>query len=227
MTGRYLHAAVLLMIADLISGATPRTSQQPASPKGPRASLRKAEPNLHAPDLYSDKLRLQFCVVNLPGADSPASYIEAYYEVYFVPEAAFNEAIKKTVDQGSNLTSPTQFTDKILLGKGRFRIKHLATIDDRTHFEGPIGFRSKVADNLRTKFATVLTTFAVKIYDGKLKTPFYRSSFFMTHPFDDDPAQPGRAVPRDTLYTNFFITQKGDLFTSQWRRGPGDVTWHP
>jgi hypothetical protein len=200
---------------------------QSATAERKRGAFRKVEPNLLAPEVYADRLKPVFCLVNLPGADSPASYMEASFQVYFVAEAAFNETLKKILDAGGQLNSPTQLTDKTLLGEGRFKLTRLDTIDQRTHTSKPIDFKAKVPDKLRTKFATVMISFSVKIYDGKLKTPFYRSSFFMTQPFDDDPAQPGRAVPRDALYTNFFITQKGDLFTSQWRRAPGDVTWHP
>ena len=185
------------------------------------------EPNVHAPELYADKLTPLFCLVNLPGADSPASYIEVSYQVYFVAEAAFRETIARVSKGGGHPISPTQFTDKLLLGDGRFRIKRLGTLIERTRAGRPIDFKAKVPDNSRTKFATVLTTFAVKIYDGKLKTPFYRTGFFATQPFDDDPAQPGRAVPRQNLYTNFIITDKGDLYTSQWRRSSGDTGWHP
>ncbi|HEU4387824.1 MAG TPA: hypothetical protein VFV34_08510 [Blastocatellia bacterium] len=189
--------------------------------------FRAIEPNVHAPELYADKLTPLFCLVNLPGADSPASFIDVSYQVYFVAEAAFKETVTRVSKGGGRLTSPTQFTDKLLLGDGRFRINRLGTLIERTRAARPIDFKAKVPDNLRTKFATVLTAFAVKIYDGKLKTPFYRSSFFATQPFDDDPAQSGRAVPRQNLYTNFFITDKGDLYTSQWRRSPGDIGWHP
>jgi hypothetical protein len=221
-----LCASVILSSVVALAGMNAARPQSPAANRK-RGAFRKVEPNLNAPELYADKLKPVFCLVNLPGAGSPGSYMEASYQVYFVAEAAFNEGLKKILDAGGQLTSPTQLTDKIQLGEGRFRLTRLATVDERTHTAKLIDFKAKVPDNLRTKFATVIISFSVKIYDGKLKTPFYRSSFFMTQPFGDDPAQPGRAVPRNTLYTNFFITQKGDLFTSQWPRAPGDVTWHP
>ena len=208
--------------------AYPSLGRQVSSPRqSAKSRLRAMEPNVHAPELYADKLTPLFCLVNLPGADSPASYIELSYQVYFIAEAVFRETVARVSGEGGRLASPTQFTDKILLGEGRFRIKRLGTLIERTRAERPIDFKARVPDSLRTKFATVLTTFAVKIYDGKLKTPFYRTSFFATQPFDDDPAQQGRAVPRLNLYTNFIITDKGDLYTSQWRRASGDTGWHP
>jgi hypothetical protein len=47
----------------------------------------------------------------------------------------------------------------------------------------------------------------------------------MTKPFDDDPAQAGKAVPRKVIYTNFFISPKGDLFKSQWPREGDNTNW--
>lgn len=221
-TGARISLCLLLTIP--LGGILVAVAQSPGATHA-RGRFRKVEPNLYAPELYNKQLKAVFCLVNLPGADSRASYMEMSYEVYFVGEGAFNDTMKKVLDEGGQLTRATQFAGRILLGEGRFKLKRLATPGERTRTEGPMEFKSKVPDGLRTKFATVLISFAVKIYDGKLKTPFFRSSFFITHPFDDNPAHPERAIPRDALQINFFITDKGDLFASQGERRPGDTTW--
>jgi len=60
---------------------------------------------------------------------------------------------------------------------------------------------------------------------ARLKTSLYRASFFLTEPFADDPDDPDKAVPRTSLYTNFFVTLEGQLFTSQLPRKANDTTW--
>ncbi len=119
---------------------------------------------------------------------------------------------------------PTQITRKVLLIEGQFTDRKLSALKDRI-VSAHVIFKSKVADKERIKFATLLTVYTVKIYDAQLKKAVYRSSYFLTEPFEDDPHQSERAIPRTTIYTNFFVTPQGDMFASQLPRDESDTTW--
>lgn len=188
--------------------------------RGSRGRIIRFEPNVHAPDLYADTLRLQFTLVNLPGAAAPGSFWEGQYAVYFVPEGEVRRLAK------SNPTAD-DFRNKILLAEGSFRSRSLRGLPNRTFVRGPIPFKSKVPDHLRTKFANLVTSYSVKIYDARLKSNVYRSSLFIAHCFDDDEAYSaaGLFAPRRAVYTNFFVADDGDLYTSQQKREGGSTDW--
>ena len=187
---------------------------------GKRVRTIRFEPNVYAPDLYADAIKMQFTLVDLPGAEAKGSYCEVQYRLYFVPEGEIQKI------KSSDLRVE-DFPNKILLAEGSFRSRHLRTLSSRTFIRGPIAFKSKVPDNLRTKFANILTSYSVKIYDARLKTNLYKSSVFIAHPFDDDErfSTSEKFVPRQIVYTNFLVTPEGDLFDSQWRREPNSTRW--
>jgi hypothetical protein len=185
-----------------------------------RARIIRFEPNVHAPELYADALSLKFMLVNLPGADAPGSFWEGQYKVYFVPEGELQRLRKSD-------PTPDDFQNKILLAEGSFRSRSLKGLQNRTFVRGPVPFKSKVPDHLRTKFANLVTSYSVKIYDARLKSNVYRSSLFIAHCFDDDEAYSpaGLFAPRRAVYTNFFVADDGDLYTSQMKREGGSTDW--
>ncbi|MGH9766248.1 MAG: hypothetical protein ACREAB_02340 [Blastocatellia bacterium] len=83
--------------------------------------VRTIEPNLLAPDLYSNKLKVRISLVGLPGADEQGSYWEATYKLYFISEAEYREVLKQILKQsapdGGAVTwnpDPSLFPGKIL-----------------------------------------------------------------------------------------------------------------
>jgi hypothetical protein len=214
-----LKGVALLLI--LIAGICLLTPAQGSAQKpGRRVRTIRFEPNVHAPDLYADALKMQFTLVNLPGSEVKGSYWEGQYKLYFLPEGELHK------NRSSN-PEPKDFPNKILLAEGAFRGDQLKTLSGRTFIRGPVAFKSKIPDHMRTKFANLLTSFSIKIYDAKLKLPLYKSSVFIAHPFDDDERYSAseRFAPRRIVYTSFFVTPEGDLFNSQWRREPNDTSW--
>lgn len=214
-------AAALLITAPSISLRLSAVMQG-----GRRSSRsRTVEPNVYAPDLYSNKLRMKFTLVNLPGSGEPESFWEVSYRLYFIPEAVFaNEVERRKLSEG-NSSGPPQYSRQILLAQGHFKRGKTATLKDRTHILDGVSFKSKVPDRERTKFAILMTVYSVKIFDARLKTTAYHSSYFVTNPFADDPAQPQKAVPRTTIYTNFYLSPKGNIWGSQLPREGNDVNW--
>jgi hypothetical protein len=190
--------------------------------RGKKAGIIRYEPNVYAPELYEDTLKLEFTLVNLPGAAAKGSYWEGSYKLYFVPEGELEKLTK------SNITAE-DFQNKILLAEGNFRSNQLKTFDERTYTKALIPFRSKVPDQLQTKFANLVTSYSIKIYDAQLKKALYRSGVFIAHCFDDDErySLSEKTVPRRIVYTNFFVTPGGDLFTSQWRHDRNNTSWSP
>jgi hypothetical protein len=187
-----------------------------------RGTFRTREPNVHAPQLYSDRLKLKVTLVDLPGAGDAHSTLEVSYQVFFIPEEKYYEAVQQLPPGGSN-PRPAQFPGRMLLAEGHVRKSGLATIQERTTVRD-IPFKVKIPDEQRTKFARVLTSYSVKIFDAKLNTPVYHSGIFVTFPFDDT-ASTTNVVPRDTIYLNFIITPQGQLNRSQWARSDGDLNW--
>ncbi|MBV9925480.1 MAG: hypothetical protein JOZ96_10725 [Acidobacteria bacterium] len=182
------------------------------------------EPNLYAPDLYARTLDMKFTLINLPGAARAGSTWEVSYQLYFVPEAQFRQALSRSGRSGT-VTEPSQFPEKLLLASGSFSGRRLNSPPNRTRVVGGIPFRDKIPDGERTKFATLMLSYSVKIYDAALKSTVYRSGLWLSNPFDDDPAQPQRAVPRGVLYANFYVSPEGELFESQWPRSGNDTSW--
>lgn len=187
--------------------------------------FRMFEPNVYAPGLYADRLRAKFTLVDLPGSSDSGSFWEVSYSLYFVPEAASQEEIERRARGGAHPAGPPQYPRQILLSKGQFKKRNLATLKDRTHILGGVSFKSRIPDRERTKFATLMTVYSVKIYDARLKTTAYHSSYFETNPFADDPAEPQRAIPRTTVYTSFYLSPKGNIWGSQLPREGDSINW--
>lgn len=194
---------------------------QERSQKG--STFSRSEPNLYAPGLYADNLRIKVTLINLPGAGDPQSNWEGAYQLYFVSEAEFQKVVKQLPPGGYSLR-PDQFPNKILLAKGTFKKAGLSSLQDRTYIQSDVAFKSRVPDSDRTKAARLITSYSVKIFDAKLKSPIYRSGVFLTHPFDDTGGA-DKAVPRGTIYLNFFVSPEGQLFYSQWARETNDTNW--
>lgn len=213
-----LKRIVFLLTLALAVGAfkvDDTSGQKPAR----RTRIIRFEPNVHAPDLYADKLTMQFMLVNLPGAGMKGTSWRGEYKFYFIPEAEFEKTKKKGVQA-------EDFNNKTLLAEGAFEKDGLATPLSRT-FARSIAFKARIPDGERTKFAKLLTVYSVKIYDAKLKTTVYKSGIWFAHPFDPDDLSPDsqKAIARKTVYTNFFVTPDGDLYTSQWRHEINDTSW--
>jgi hypothetical protein len=194
--------------------------------KSKRGSVVRIEPNHYSPDLYAESLDSKFTLINLPGASQSGSFWELEYEIYFVPEAAYQKTMRRLVGAvGSANPQASDFQEKILLRKGKFRVTRLNSIEDRTRLIGPIPFKSIVPDAQRTKAASLMTSYSVKIYDASLKKTIFDAGLWVTKPFEADTRQPETAIPRRTLYANFFVSPAGDLFKSQWARNGTDTTW--
>lgn len=205
-----LALAVGVLQPDYASGQKP----------GRRTRSIRFEPNVHAPELYADKLTMQFMLVNLPGAGMKGTTWRGEYKLYFITEAEF-ERVKKTNLQAED------FTNKTLLAEGRFKKDGLATALSRTFVRPSIAFKARVPDAQQTKFAKLLTVYSVKIYDAKLKTTLYKSGFWIAHVFDTDElsTDPGKSIARKTVYSNFFVAPNGDLYIAQWRHEINDISW--
>lgn len=189
-----------------------------------RTNFRRLEPNVYAPDLYADRVQLQMTLIDLPGAAQQGSYWETSYQVYFVSEADFMNAMRGAPAGGWNPT-PADFPGRILLGRGRLKRTSLGTLPERTYLSGAFPLKARVPDRLRTKFATLLTSYTVKIFDARLASSTYRTGTFATRPFVDEAASGGRAVARRLLYANFYVTPGGELFYSQQPRNSARTTW--
>jgi hypothetical protein len=173
-------------------------------------------------------------LVDLPGSNEQASYWEVTYKLYFISEAEYyevlNQILKQSAPGGGAVTwnpDPSAFPGKILLAEGEFKKTKLSSLQDRVYEREGVVFKSKIPDKDRTKYAQILSSYSVKIFDARLKTPIYRSGEYLTTPFTDNPEVKGNVIPRTTIYTNFFVTAKGQLFASQMPRGPQDKTWRP
>lgn len=199
----------------------PITMAQEGSAKA--TVVRRLEPNLYAPGLYADNLKIKVTLVNLPGAGDPQSYWECSYQLYFISEAEFQNAVKQ-LPPGRYDLRPDQFPNKVLLAKGAFKKEGLSALQDRTYVQSDVAFKSRVPDKDRTKFARLMTSYSVKIFDARLKSPVYRSGVFLTHPFDDTGGA-AKTAPRETIYLNFFVSPEGELFYSQWPRETTGTSW--
>lgn len=196
----------------------------PAQVPTRRSGVRQLEPNVLAPHLYTNRLKLKLTLINLPGADEPGSYWEASYEIYFISEADFRKAREGAPRGGWNPT-PADFPGRILLGRGKLRRTSLRTISDRTYLSRAVALKAKVPSKSRTKFATILTSYSIKIFDARLKRDIYRSGTFAATPFVDGDAAGGNEVARTMLYANFHVSPTGFLSYSQWARDPKSTNW--
>jgi hypothetical protein len=226
-----------LLLCALAHLSSPHAVAQETTPATRKKLTRHRyiEPNLLAPELYSDKLSMKLTLVDLPGAADARSSWEGTYKLYFISEAEFNkvseEAMRRHREQepgakvfGWNPT-PADFPEKILLAAGSISKKSLATPQQRTHLQDGIVFKDKIPAALRTKGAHLLTSYSVKVYDARLQVPVYESGIFMTFPFDDQ-TDPEKITPRTIVYTSFIVTPKGEIWESQLPRKDGDTNWN-
>jgi len=188
------------------------------------SSFRVREVNVYAPHLYADNLDFIATLVDLPGARKKQSYWELSYQLYFVPEDKYYEAVKR-LPRGASNPTPEQFPGRVLLFEGHKKTRRLGTLTDRTIKLTGVPFKQKVPDTQRTKFACLMTHFSVKIYDAQLKTTVYHTGLFITDPYEDHPQDPNQAIARKTIYLSFKVTPEGTLNRSQLAREPGSTKW--
>jgi len=182
------------------------------------------EPNLYAPHVYADDLEVIATLVDLPGAKKKGSYWELSYQLFFVPEDKYYEALARAPKGPSNPT-PEEFPGRVLLAQGHKRTQRLGSLKERTiHLTG-VAFKQRVPDVQRTKFAVLITHYSVKIFDAELKTTVYRSGIFITDPYEDHPQDPNQAIARKKIYLSFMVTPEGYLNRSQLARDPGSTKW--
>ena len=208
----------ILVLQLLVFGLLLSPSVTPfAAPSPQRTSgFRVREPNVYAPHLYADTLDVIATLFSLPGSTNKRSYWELSYQLYFVPEDKYFEALKRAPRGGSNPT-PEEFPGRILLAQGHKKRMPVGTLDDRTiHLTG-VRFKQKVADAQRTKWAYLLTAYSVKIFDAELNTTVYQSGIFLTNPYEDNSNDQKQALARKTIYLNFAVTPNGTLKYSQLR----------
>jgi hypothetical protein len=230
-------ALSIVMLCALALGASPQTpapTQVTTAPQMKFTRHRHIEPNMLAPELYSDKLSMKFTLVDLPGANDPRSTWEGTYKLYFISEAEFEKVgreltRKKSEESGGARIvgwnpNPADFPEKILLAEGTISKKNITTPHERVFMQENIAFKEKIPAELRTKGAHLFSAYSVKVFDAKLKTPVYDSGIFMTFPFDDQ-TDPDKITPRTIVYTNFIVTPKGEIWESQLPRKDGDTNW--
>ncbi|MEN3327693.1 MAG: hypothetical protein V7638_2500 [Acidobacteriota bacterium] len=171
------------------------------------------EENVYAPRLYADTLNFVATLVNLPGVNQKQSYWELSYQLYFVPEDKYYEALQRAPRGPSNPT-PEEFPGRMLLTEGHIKKTRLATLQDRTiTFDVP--FKQRIPDAKRTKFAHLMTAYSMKIFDAELNTTVYSSGLFLTEPYEPDPRDEKQATARKTIYLSFGINPNGSLNRSQ------------
>ena len=213
MTTRFLTTILLQYV--LLSSFVPSAIAQ-----SNRRGFKTREPNLYAPKLYADNLDFIATLVKLPGVSKKQSYWELSYQLYFVPEDKYYEAVRRLPQGGSN-PSPEEFSGRILLIEGHKKKTRLDTLKDRTITLTGVAFKQRVPDAQRTKFALLMTAYSVKIFDAELNTTVYRSGIFLTEPYEADPNDQKQANPRKTIYLNFGVNPDGSLNRSQLPPNPG------
>ncbi len=179
------------------------------------------EPNLYAPNLYADNIDFVATLEKLPGANKKRSSWELSYQLFFIPEDKYYEAIRRLPRGGSNPT-PEHFEGRILLAEGHKKKTRLETLNERTITLSGVPFKQKVPDAQRTKFAHLMTGYSVKIFDAELNTTVYHSGIFLTEPYEAHPQDQKQAIARKTIYLTFGVNQDGTLNRSQWARKPGN-----
>ena len=205
LTSAFLQLSVV--VGSLFPTAIPQTFQV-------------REPYLHAPEVYADQLDFVATLVHLPGAQRKQSRWELSYQLYFVPEDKYQEALKRLPRDGN--PPPEHFQGRILLARGHKKIAQLGTIEERTITLNGVRFKQRIPDPLRTKFGVLMTGYAVKIFDAELKTTVYTSGIFLTDPFERNPNDQKQVSPRKTIYLNFAVNPNGTLDYSQLaRKGAG------
>jgi hypothetical protein len=99
------------------------------------------------------------------------------------------------------------------------------TLKDRMLTLSGLPFKQKVPDSLRTKFAVLMTSYSVKIFDAQLNTTVTRSGIFLTEPFETTAGNQNDATARTKIYLNFGVNPDGSLNRSQTARTRNDTTW--
>lgn len=232
--GRSQFVLGLMIVASLsmthLGTLSQITYAQDRKPAG--TVFRRIEPNLYSPQLYAEKLIMRFALVDLPGAKDVGSTWEVSYRMYFISEDEYEQVsanlLKQRAPEGGSLSwnpDPVQFPKKMILGEGQFKKNDLGSFEDRTFVRDNVVFKSMIPEYDQTKFGYLMTSYSVKIFDAHLKISLYRSSIFLTRVFDDDPKRPNQPIARSELYVNFYVTPKGELFTSQAPRSSGDTRW--
>jgi len=215
MTKDFLAIVFLLLCLGLaFSEATSSSAYARPAPQMARSGFKVREPNLYAPNLYADNIGFEATLVDLPGFNKNGSYWELSYQLYFVPEASYYDAIKQLPRGGSNPT-PEQFPGRILLAEGHKKVTHLATLKERAIALSGVHFKDRVPDAQRTKFSYLMTSYSVKIVDAELGTTIYRSGIFLAEPFVADPNDQKQAIARKTIYLTFGVNSDGTLNRSQ------------
>ncbi len=192
-----------------------------AEQTGSDGGFKVREPNLYAPNLYADNLDFIATLEKLPGATKKRSSWELSYQLFFIPEDKYYEAIRRLPRGGSN-PAPEHFEGRILLAEGHKKKTGLATVQERTITLSGVAFKQKIPDAQRTKFAVLMTSYSVKIFDAELNTTVYRSGIFLTDPYEAHPQDRQQAIARKALYLNFGVNPDGTLNYSQVARKISD-----
>src|SRR5687768_5169436 len=171
------------LFGSFISPATSVSSTSVTAPQGRSSGFKVHEPNVHAPHLFADKLDFVATLVRLPGAEKKQSYWELSYQLFFVPEDKYYEALKHAPRGPSNPT-PEEFPGRILLAEGHKKRMSVGTPKERTITLTGVSFKSKIPDAQRTKFSYLMTAYSLKIFDAKLNTTVYKSGVFLREPFE-------------------------------------------
>jgi len=172
---------------------------------------------VYAPNLYTDNIDFIATLTKLPGANKKQSYWELSYELYFIAEDKYHEALRR-LPTGGSYPKPEHFPGRILLAEGHKKKTRLATLEERTITLSGVALKQRVPDPQRTKFAVLMTGYSVKIFDAELKTTIYHSGIFLTDPFDTHPQDDKQVIARKTIYLNFGVNQDGTLNRSQVAR---------
>ena len=193
-----------------------------------RIDRRTIRPNLIAPGLYSDKLSLKITLMNLPGAATSASYWEVEFQVFFVPEQDFEKNMKEINKAGKGRElRPEYFPSRILLATGKFNKHRLDTLKERAFVRHGIVFRDKVPPEQQTSFSSLMSFYAVRVFDGKLKKDIYGSDVFIVPPFETDTNDRNSLLPRTDLFLNFFVAEDGSLYRSNTKSASETTEWNP
>jgi hypothetical protein len=179
------------------------------APQGQRGGFTVYEPNVHAPHIFADKLDFVATLTRLPGAEKKQSYWELSYQLFFVPEEKYYEALKRAPRGPSNPT-PEEFPGRVLLAEGHKKKMRVGTPKERTITLTGVPFKSKVPDAQRTKFSYLMTAYSLKIFDAELNTTVYKSGVFLTKPFEQTGEQ-SQIGARKTLYLSFSVNPDGTL----------------
>ena len=187
--------------------------------EGRRTTVTSVTRNSYSPNIYAERLNFTAMLVNLPGAKTSGSSWQTSYEIYFVPEADFDNSIQKI---GRREPLPRNFSKRILLTSGSFNKNSLQNLSQRIVEKKDILLKTKIPDSSKTEFAKVIVFYTVKIYDASLKQNVLRSSLFITPPFISNHSE---KEPRRNLFLSFFVTGKGDLYTSNEERNQTNTNW--